>query len=148
MIIVIKLFLSTTLRATAAPSTYGPGTWGETPIADHPLIQTLGKTWTNLEHQQNNIDVKIDAKSFQEDSRRVQDHYQDGPGPQPLGNCNHGFRVANTPSGEASGELTLLMKVGRRDERDGRKEGREAKGGTVGRAIMCLLIALSSDLLF
>ena len=72
-----------TLRATAAPSTYGPGSWGETPIADHPLIQTLVKTWTNSEHQQNNIDEKIDAKSFQEDTRRAQDHHQDRPGPQP-----------------------------------------------------------------
>ena len=40
-----------TLRATAAPSTYGPGTWGETPIADHPLIQTLGKTWARTRTQ-------------------------------------------------------------------------------------------------
>ena len=40
-----------TLRATAAPSTYGPGNWGETPMADHPLIQTLGKTWTRIRTQ-------------------------------------------------------------------------------------------------
>ena len=42
---------STPLRATAAPSTYGPGNWGETPTADHPLIQTLGKTWTRIRTQ-------------------------------------------------------------------------------------------------
>ena len=40
-----------TLRATAAPSTYGPGNWGETTMADHPLIQTLGKTWTRIKTQ-------------------------------------------------------------------------------------------------
>ena len=112
-------------------------------------------------------------------TRIVQGHNR-GPknAKMPLGSYNHGFRVANTPTGEASGELTLLtkvgrrherdgrkegreakgeqvsgeltllLKVGRRDERDGRKEGREAKGGTVGRAIMVLLIILSSDLLF
>ena len=64
-------------------------------------------------------------------TRIVQGHNR-GPknAKMPLGSYNHGFRVANTPTGEASGELTLLTKVGRRHERDGRKEGREAKGGT------------------
>ena len=44
---------------------------------------------------------------------------------------------------QVSGELTLLMKVGRRDERDGRKEGSEAKGGTVGRAKLRTLYSTS-----
>ena len=49
--VIVIVILFRTLRATAAPSTYGPGNWGETPMADHPLIQTLGKTWTRIRTQ-------------------------------------------------------------------------------------------------
>ena len=45
------LAYAATLRATAAPATYGPGNWSETPVADHPLIQTLDKTWTRIRTQ-------------------------------------------------------------------------------------------------